>query len=524
MMQCGVADRRRPGSESRAALYAAALVVLPGVPRVAAQVAGPTPDDDAEAQVAAPAQEEVGAEARAPTPVENAGEVQTASPELEASTANVAATSLADLVEDAREHWPGLEAAAHAVEAADARLDEAIFSPFFQFQATGGLTLAPEARGVPIYSPDSQLPLGNPWRPIASIGVRGALPLYTFGKLSGARDAARAGLDAAEHGRDRADAELVYRVRRAYYALQLALDTLQMFREGEGRLQRAVEVLERRIEAGDPDANEHDRWRLSTTVAEIAARRSEAQRLEASSQAALVILTGRREVRVAECPLAPIEVEPEPLESYRTAAIANRPDLAMLESALRARRAEQDVVEAQYFPDLALGITASYSRGPGVTDQSNPFIVDPANYQSLGAGLVLNWSLDFVGNRMRERRANAQLREAEARAEEARAGVSLEVETTLRTLEDAQRREEAWRQGHRDARSWFVAAGSAYQVGALDARDLVDAIRTYFSARFNHLSAIRDYNDSAAKLEQVVGSPVAAPRAWEYGCEIASVE
>ena len=242
-------------------------------------------------------------------------------------------------------------------------------------------------------------------------------------------------------------------------------------REGEGRLERAVEALEQRIEDGDPDVNEHDRYRLSTTLAEVEGRRSEALRLEASSRAALLTLTGLNEVHIPECPLAPIELEHESLDSYRATAIENRPELAMVEAGLRARRAEQDVVEAQYFPDLALGINASYSVGPGITDQTNPFIIDQANYQTLGAGLVLRWSLDFVGNRMRERRVDALLREAEERAEEARAGVALEVETTVRTLEDAQRREEAWRRGHRDARSWFVAAGAAYQVGTLEPRE-----------------------------------------------------
>ncbi len=430
----------------------------------------------------------------------------------------VAEMTLTDLVEHALTHWPTMDVAAHRLEAAEARLDEAIFSPFFQFQVTGGLTLAPEVRGSPIFSPDSQLPLSNPWRPIAQVALNGLVPLYTFGKLSGARDAARAGVRAAEQERPRAEAELTLQIRRAYFALQLALDTLQMLDEGEGRLQRAVDSLEERLEAGDPEVSDLDRWRLSTTLAEIMGRRSEAVRLEASSRASLEILTGLEEFRVLDCPSTPVELPEPDLDETEAAALAARPELAMLEAGLAARRSELDIVEARYFPDLALALSASYSVGRGVTNQTNPFIVDAANYQTLSAGLVLRWSLDIPGNLARAQRVEAQIAEAEALAEQARAGVLLEVRAGWEALADAKRRETAWADGHRDARSWFVASASAYQVGALEPRELVDAVRAYFSARFNHLSAIRDVNESTARLERVVGSPLLPGDRWETDC------
>ncbi len=426
---------------------------------------------------------------------------------------------LAALSRAAERNWPSLRAAQHSLSAARARLGEATISPFFQFQLTGAVTLAPEARGTPVFSPDPELPLDNPWRPVASIGVEGAIPLYTFGKLQAARAAARAGVRAAEQERGRARARLLYDVRRAYYNLQLALDTLQMIGEGQGKLEQAVEQLEERIEEGDPDVNEHDRWRLSTTLAEVEGRRSEAVRLERTARAGLETLTGIRNVQIPECPIEAVELEPRPASHYLRQAGVSRPEIAMLEAGIAAREANVDATEARYFPDIALALSAAISYGPGVTDQSNPFVSDPANRRSLGAALVARWSFDLWGNVYRVRRAESQLLETRAQADEARRGIALEVQAAYEELEDARRREEAWGRGHRDARSWFVASAQAYQVGALEPRDLVDAVKTYFTSRFNHLQAIRDYNIAAASLERVTGTELLPLDGWERPCE-----
>jgi outer membrane protein TolC len=424
-------------------------------------------------------------------------------------------TNLRFLLARSRAESPTLRAEQHRIDAARARLDEATFSPFFQLTATALAAISPEASGTPVVSPDPQLPLSNTWRPMVRVGVEGAIPIYTFGKLSGARDAARAGIRAADHERARADASLVFDVRRAYYTLQFALDVEQMFREGEDKLESAVRALEERIAANDPEVNEHDRWRLSTTLAELEARRSEATRAQVSAREALRLLSGVPSVEPPECPIALVELELGELEDYRRRAREARPEIGLLQAALAAREAERDITRAQYFPDLALTLTASYSYAPGITDQLNPFVVDQANYTSLGAGLVARWSLDIVGTVFRDQRVSSLYLETEERAAEARRGIALDVATAYFEVQEAAQREEAWRAGHRDARAWFVASASAYQVGALDSRDLVDAVRAYFNARFSHVNAIRDYDIAVARLERATGEPIIAETAWE---------
>lgn len=423
------------------------------------------------------------------------------------------------LTRAAERNYPSIVAARESLDGARARLAEATISPFFQWNATSSLAMAPTTEGTPIFSRDPQLPISNPWRPVLQAGVEGAVPLYTFGKFRAGRQAAKAGVEAAEEGIKQAQTRLKSDVRRAYFALQLSLDVQQMIREGQGRLEKAVATLEQRIASGDPDVNTMDRYRLAATLAEVEARASEARRLEATSREALSILSGEARFDVPDCPLAPVELRLDTLETYVASALADRPEARMLRSAIRARRADRDANRARYYPDLALAFRASRSYGPGITDQTNPFIVDPANYSTLGAGLVARWSLDLWGNAHRVRRAEASLAETHARVAEAERGIRLEVASIFHELSDAWRREEAWGKGHRDSRAWFIAAAQAYDIGTLEPRDLVDSVRSYFLARFNHLQAIRDANSALADLERASGRALVPPGGWEGRCE-----
>jgi len=187
----------------------------------------------------------------------------------------------------------------------------------------------------------------------------------------------------------------------------------------------------------------------------------------------------------------------------------------MLEAAVAARRAAVSLGRAGFTPDVGLAFFARRAYGPGVTDQDNPFVPNPANARSLGGALVARWSLDFAGDTARLRRAQAQLQEARLAREEARRGMTLEVRQAYAQLADAQRRQLAWGAARRDGRRWFLTATQGYQVGAVETRDLVDAVKGYLTARFEHLKSILDLNTALAALERVTGVTLVPAQRWE---------
>lgn len=423
---------------------------------------------------------------------------------------------LTALTRHAERSYPGLRAARARIRAARAQLDEAWVSPFFQSTVTAAVSIAPEVHGSPIFSPDAQVPLDNPWQPILGFQIEGIVPLWTFGKLPAARDAARAGIRAAEGDEERVRAQLRYDVRRAYFALQLALDLRQMLDEGLPPVRQAAERIEAQIAEGDPEVGPMDRWRIQAALAEIEAREADVRRLEATARGALRILTGLREIRIPECPIEPVELELGPRERYVRGAREDRPEVRMLEAAVRARQASVDFHQAGFFPDIAFAYRFGMTWAPGITDQTNPFVVDPANYTSVAAGVVLRWSLDLWGNAYRVDRERALLDDVRERSQEAARGIELEVTDAYEAVRAAQRQVETWARGRRETRAWFIAAAQGREVGTVEPRDLVDAARAYFTARYSHLQAIHDLNVAVANLERVSGRTLV--ERWEPPC------
>jgi outer membrane protein TolC len=429
------------------------------------------------------------------------------------------ALALPDLLEAARRYYPSLEAATYAVEAARAQLREAQVSPFFQFNVEGAFGPVPNVAGTPVYSNDSQLNLGGRWNVGAGIQVEGGIPLYTFGKLRNLRRAARQGILAAEAQRTVTLRDLELDVRRAYFALQLALDIEQMVNEGLHKLEQAEQRLEERLQQGDTDVDPLDRYRMQAAIAEVRGRASQAEYLRIASQSALITLTGVARVRIPDCPSQPLTIDLRPVTTYLEGLAELRPEARMLDAAVEAREAQLGIERARFFPDIGLGLNAGISVAPGRTNIENPFIRDAGNTQSLSGGLIARWNLDLWGTNLRVRRRRAELRQTEAQRRQALSGMELEVREAFERLRDAQRREDAYGEGERATRRWFISAAQAYQVGTLEPKQLIDAVTAYFTNRFNHLQAIHDYNVAASRLDKATGSQVVAPDAWGSSCE-----
>jgi outer membrane protein TolC len=416
--------------------------------------------------------------------------------------------------------YPGLNAAEADIDAAQARLNEARLSPFMQLQGQARFFMAPGARGTTTFSPDPQIPWSNRWGPGGELSIEGAIPIYTFGKYRAGKKAASAGITAAEYERDRTLARVVFDVRRAYFGTQLSLDLQAMISEGKDKLRNAVNKLDARLQADDPRVKQTDYWRLVSALAEIESRESEALRLEASARAALEILSGLEPAIVPECPLGVVQSEVIELGEHVDRALANRPEVHQLEAAHAAKDANLTVKRAGYLPDIILALRASFARTPGITDIQNPFVIDRGNYAGAFAGLVARWKLDFGGTNARVKAAKAEIESLKAKTEEAEQGIELEVTTLFEQLQDAKRRLGSWTRAEKESRKWFVSAGQGYEVGTTSARQLVDAIEAYFSARSKRLMATAEYNLAIAGLEKATNMPIVSQKGWRpVDCE-----
>ena len=407
-------------------------------------------------------------------------------------------------LELAERNFPKIAEAHARLESKSAQERQARLAPFSEFTATAGLAMAPTLRGLSSFSPNTDVTLSSSMALAWQTGVEGVLPLYTFGKLTHGWLALEAQTKEGEFEikKEINDVRLV--VRKAYYAIQLSRDALALIREAASLIDGHVEKME--IEAARGEGDEINLLRLREQRADLDARAADARKQEVSAMAGLRFFTGQSvPFDIPNEPLRPVTYGLGPLSRYLSAARLFRPEVNMAAAGVTARRELLRLERARYLPDLGLALGVKWSYAPEVTDQTNPFVRDSANFLYYSLGVVLRYKLDFLPQSARVDQAAAQLREMEATERYALGGVGQQVEEAYADVEAMRVKLDATSRAARYAQQWLIRVQQGIEVGTLDEEDLVMPAREFALQRFAQMSATFDFNMAFAKLAQAAG-------------------
>jgi outer membrane protein TolC len=424
--------------------------------------------------------------------------------------------SLEECLALADRNHPNLWAARARLAFVHGQLEEARWTPFWQWgaQVLGGVL--PPITGTAIYTgaPAAALnpSFGAGFQPFARVDVNGAVPIYTFGKITSARQAAEANVRVSEWDMERTRQQIRWDVRRAYFGLMFARDAKYFIDEMLERLDKGISGIREKLAKGDPSVSDIDRYRLDVYREEIMARAADAPRGETHAITALRFLTGvQTGFDIPDEPLKRPNAALGPVVQYLKAARLYRPEVNQARAGVVARTKWLEFMRARLYPDFGLGLSASYSTAPSAVIQNNAWVVDPFNRFGFGAALALRWSLDLLPQQARIEQAESQLEETRALERFALGGTAVEVEHAYANAMEAKNREEAWARAEYKSRQWISSVQNAIDVGAQDERALMEPLRAYANARVSHLQALMDYNNALSFLAFVSGWDAAAP-------------
>jgi len=432
------------------------------------------------------------------------------------ATIRAHAYTLAECLALADRNFPNLWAARARLAYVHAQLEEATWTPWFQWSAQSSFGVAPPLTGTVIY-PQSNLYSRNitglgGLQPFFGFGINGVVPLYTFGKIDSAREAAQASVRVSEWDMEKARQAMHLDVRRAYYGLQLARDARDVVADALDRLDKAIRGIKEKIARGDTSVSDVDKLRLEAFRQEVSAQALQAPKGEAYALAALRFMTGIE--TGFDVPDEPLRRPDRPLAAiaqYLEAARIFRPDVNMARAGIVARRAMVAYNLAKLFPDFGLGLGADFLSTPGAVPQNDVFANDPFNHFYYYFGFGLKWSLDLLPQAARMEQAESQLDEARALERLAFSNGVYEVEKAYADAVEANGREEAWDKAEHIAKQWISTVQDSVDVGSGDERTLLDPLRVYGNARVQHLYALMDCNVTMSSLALASGWDASAP-------------
>ncbi len=433
-----------------------------------------------------------------------------------ATSAPARVYTLSECLELTERNHPNLWAARARLAYVHAQLDEAKWTPFWQWTVNVGASVLPPITGTGVYTTSApsarNVSLTDGLEPVFHFDLNGIVPVYTFGKITAAKEAATAGVRVSEWDLEKSRQQTRMDVRRAYYGVMLSRDAKYLAAEIEGELDKAIKRIKEKIASDDKTVSEVDTLRLEVLKDEVIARAGEATRGEAVAISSLRFLTGvESNFDVPDEPIKPPATPLAPVVRYLTAARIFRPEVNMARAGVAARKAQVDLARAKILPDLGVLLGTDYTRSPSATTQTTAWAFDPFNHFYYTAGVGARWSLDLMPAWARMAEAKAQLEETRSLERLALGGVAVEVETAYAAVVEAKGREESWSRAEHKAKQWIATVDAQVDLGTADEKALTEPLRAYINARTQHLVAIMDYDLTQSQLALASGWDSAAP-------------
>ncbi len=324
------------------------------------------------------------------------------------------------------------------------------------------------------------------------------LPLYTWGALEHAHEAARRETAGDQSSAQRARTEVVFQASQAFHQAVAAEAGVAVAEEALARGRAFLAVAQSRVKAGAAA-------RLDELRAELVVAQAESDLLETRNRASLAreaLAAATLDPRFRTAPLqgseAPdLEVPEE--ASALTRALGARADLLASRRQVEALELGAQAVRASALPAMAF-------RASLTQQHDQPGRVFKGDSQLYTVGLALTWDGLEPG------RARAKAAELDAQVRALRHGlrgqeeaIALEVRGSLHRLREARERRTVQQRAIQVAEEQARIARLAYREGVATSLETREAELALSAAKFQHLRAQAEAAIAAAALKLALG-------------------
>lgn len=410
------------------------------------------------------------------------------------------------------------------VALADNQIDQAKaqrFIPNMSFNSQHGLVPGVESKGVDLsgnqlnehqYYLDPNLDNDwSNWAIFTKFQVSAAQPVFTWGAINKAIEAAKLGAEAAQYSFDAKRADLELRLFDLYFSHVLALEIERLLAEAQDKVNQVERQIEKLREEGDSSLDESEVFKFEIFKSEFEIQKAEVlQNMNFIRQTWDYIL--RNDENKFYEPsvqfLDPVASDIEDVDFYQTAAFNNRPELRALKAGEEATETYISSLKKQNLPGLYLAGYVNFANTPNRPRQSNPFIQNNTNLFNGGFGFTIRQKLNFFSMKANLERSQIQLKKADFAQEAAKDGILLEVNNNYRQAALADVKVEQTDEALVTSKKWLRQEQLDYDFGMGEVKDLIDAMRKELELKLQLKQRIFEYNSSLAKLNKSAGIPL----------------
>lgn len=349
------------------------------------------------------------------------------------------------------------------------------------------------------------------WAVFTRAELTATQPIYTWGAINNAVQAAKAGAKSAQFEFGAVKAEARLKLFDLYYSYLLAIEISRILEDANDKLDEAEKELDKMKEEGNPDLEESDIFKFEIFKSEFVTRRVEVQQsldyIKRVWDYALQAEPGVVYVPESRF-LDPVPYELEDYEYYLNNAMQERPEIRGVEYGITALERRLEAEKARQYPIFFLGITGSFANTPNRPRQTNPFIRNNTNYGSVGVGFGIRQNLNIFSMRAEVDRAQIEYKRVNDLEKAVSDQIILDLNERYREAIVAETKMQQTEEALATARKWVRNEQLNYDIGFGDAENLLDALQKEVELQVKLKQNIFELNKKVAALYRAGGLPI----------------
>lgn len=349
------------------------------------------------------------------------------------------------------------------------------------------------------------------WAIFTRAEVRAIQPIFSWGALKNAVNAAQSAAKAAQEQFEKEKADLKIRLFDLYQSYLLTSEILQLLDEGQRKIKDIQQKIEQKQKEGDSDFDESDLYKFKIFRSEFDMRAAEIRQEAATTQRIwnYVLQADSNTVYMPETQfLDPVPQKIRDLPYYRSNALSNRSEINAVEAGIKAAKFGMQAQKQKNYPTLFLGLTASYANTPNRPRQDNPFIINNSNYATGSFGFGIRQNLDFLSIKADIQKGKIQYQQAKYLKEAAVDGIVLEINQAYKQASLSSVKVEKTDEALVTSKKWLRQEQLDYDFGMGETKDLIDAMKKELELRVQLKRQVFEFNKDMAELYRKSGLPI----------------
>jgi outer membrane protein TolC len=358
--------------------------------------------------------------------------------------------------------------------------------------------------------PDAYVYDLNKWGPYFKLQAILAEPICTFGLYDAGKQAATERAE-VEHARLQQTKNYIALQTRQFYLLHLYARSFRPALDLANRL--VVEALDKatdEFKSGTDSVTQVDLNKLKFGQIQLQQASVQAEIGAALSLAALKHTMGLpqdADIETADHALPQLPVdELDPLQEWIERSAEHRPEVAQLFHGIRAADAFELSEKMSSNPTAFIAVQADVNWLPTWPNLDNPFIWNRWNISTPGAAIGLQFDVDVAKTVARAYGAHGLVQQVEGLKKFASTGIPMEVRKAYDDTIQAAKLTKLNDDESTAGKKWLVFAGASYAAGTGEAKDVLEGLVAYMTAKKAYFDTLNTFFTARATLWYATGS------------------